>query len=165
VRWDEIGQLDCSVAQTLSVVGDRWTLLVLRDLFLGSHRFDDFRRSLGISPALLAERLDTLHEHGLIERRVYQDRPTRHAYWLTPKGLDLYPVLVGLLRWGDRHAPSPDGAPVALEHRTCGGHGLPVLCCACCGEPVEAREMRAHPRAGLLDRARRGKAPTRSPNP
>jgi DNA-binding HxlR family transcriptional regulator len=102
VRWQEIGELPCPVARTLGVVGDRWTLLILRDCFLGAHRFDEFEASLGLSPHLLSTRLGKLVEHDILERRPYRERPTRHAYRLTEKGRDLYPVIASLLRWGDR---------------------------------------------------------------
>ncbi len=120
MRWQEIGELDCSIAKTLSVIGDRWTLLVLRDCFLGGRRFDHFEASLGLSPHLLSLRLSKLVEHGILQRRPYQERPVRFEYRLTEKGRDLYPVIVSLLRWGDRWMGSEDGPPVELVHRGCG---------------------------------------------
>ena len=143
MRWQEIGELDCSIAKTLSVVGDRWTLLVLRDCFLGGRRFDEFEVSLGLSPHLLSARLSKLVEHGILKRRPYQQRPTRFEYRLTEKGRDLYPVIVSLLRWGDRWMGSEDGPPVELVHRSCGHTTTPTLTCSACGDPVEARQMTA----------------------
>ncbi len=142
MRWDEICDLPCSVARTLSVVGDRWTLLVLRDCFLGARRFEAFERSLGISPHLLSTRLTKLVEESILERRLYSERPRRHEYRLTEKGVDLYPVVVSLTRWGDRWMAHDDGPPIAIEHRTCGHETTPVLTCSECHEPLDPREMR-----------------------
>src|SRR5215213_5631670 len=110
----------CSIAGALELVGERWTLLILRDVFLGVRRFDDFQRDLGIARNVLQSRLERLVEEGVLERRQYQDRPVRHEYRLTEKGMDLWPVVVALMKWGDRHL-YPDGAPVVMEHRGCGG--------------------------------------------
>ncbi len=143
MRWKEIGDLHCSIAQTLSVIGDRWTLLVLRDCFLGARRFDEFEASLGLSPHLLSTRLAKLVEHGILARRPYQDRPARHEYRLSEKGRDLYPVIVSLLRWGDRWMGLEGGPPVELVHRGCGQRTTPTFTCSECGEPIEARQMTA----------------------
>ena len=145
MRWSEIGDMRCSVARALSVVGDRWTLLVLRDAFRGTRRFDDFPASLGLSRPLLAERLDKLVAEGVLERSRYQERPQRFEYRLTDKGLDLYPVIATLLAWGDRWMAGEDGPPLRLHH-----HDHPVhasLRCDTCGEPVSARDVQARPTA------------------
>jgi DNA-binding HxlR family transcriptional regulator len=140
VRWDELADLRCSVARTLSVIGDRWTLLILRDCFLGLRRFDDFQRDLDLSPHLLSTRLAKLVEHGILERRPYQQRPRREEYRLTEKGRDLYPVMASLLRWGDRWMWRERETPsVELVHRGCGRHTTPTLTCSECGEPLDAR--------------------------
>src|SRR5215204_3268371 len=89
----------CSVARALELVGERWTLLVLRDAFLGVRRFDDFQRSLGVARNVLQTRLERLVEEDLLERRLYQERPARYEYRLTEKGLDLWPALVALMKW------------------------------------------------------------------
>ena len=106
----------CSIARTLEVVGERWTMLVLRDALFGLRRFDEFRSSLGIASNVLAARLDRLCGEGLLERRPYQTRPERHEYLLTEKGRDLAPALLMLMRWGDRHYPDPAGPPRIAEH-------------------------------------------------
>ena len=147
MRWQEIGEFNCSVARTLSVVGDRWTLLILRDCFLGARRFDEFEASLGVSPHLLSTRLGKLVENGILARRVYRARPTRHAYHLTARGRDLYPVIATLLRWGDRWMGGEADPPVELVHRDCGRVTTPTLVCSECGEPVRARGMKAKLRA------------------
>ncbi len=143
MRWQDIGDLDCSIARTLSVVGDRWTLLILRDCFLGARRFDEFESSLGLSPHLLSTRLQKLVDHEILERHVYRQRPARSEYRLTARGRDLYPVILSLLRWGDRWMPGESGPPVSLVHRRCGGVTTPTLTCSECGDPLSAREVRA----------------------
>jgi DNA-binding HxlR family transcriptional regulator len=143
MRWAEIDRMSCSVARALSVLGDRWTLLVLRDCFLGARRFEHFEASLGISPHLLSTRLAKLVEHGVLERRPYRERPTRFEYRLTEKGRDLYPVIASLVRWGDRWMAGEAGPPVVLTHRTCGHPTTPTLTCSECGERLEAREVEA----------------------
>ncbi|HEV7679642.1 MAG TPA: helix-turn-helix domain-containing protein [Candidatus Dormibacteraeota bacterium] len=134
--------MHCSVARTLDVVGEWWSLLVLRDAFTGVRRFEDFQRSLGIARNILTDRLQTLVEYGVLERRRYQERPERFEYRLTEKGLDLYPVVVSLMRWGDRWAADETGPPVILTHKACGHEVMPELACPDCGEAVHARAMR-----------------------
>lgn len=140
MRWAEIESVRCSVARTLSVVGDRWTLLVLREAFLGTRRFDEFRSRTGAARHLVAERLNHLVENGVMERRQYSERPPRHEYRLTAKGRDLYPVIVALMTWGDRWMDDGDGPPVTLTH-ACGATATPAFVCAGCGQPVDSREM------------------------
>jgi DNA-binding HxlR family transcriptional regulator len=142
----------CSVARTLEIIGERWTLLVLREAFLGVRRFDELQRNTGVARNILAARLRKLVESRILERRQYQDRPPRFEYRLTERGLDLYPAIVALLQWGDRHAASPAGRPVVLEHKGCGEDSAPRLVCPECGEPVGARDMRAKPGPGALPR-------------
>src|SRR4051794_35034362 len=137
----------CSIAGALGVVGERWTLLVLRDAFLGVRRFDDFQRSLGVARNVLQSRLERLVEEGLLERRLYQERPPRHEYRLTQKGIDLWPAVVALMQWGDRHL-YPDAPPVVMEHRDCGGGVDDRRMCTRCGALLEARDVRARPGPG-----------------
>jgi len=149
MRWNEIGDMTCSVARALSVVGDRWTLLVLRDAFLGIRRFDDFQRDLGTTRHRLADRLQKLVRHGILERVRYQARPVRYEYRLTEKGKDLYPIIVSLTRWGDRWMAGKAGPPVELVHKGCGHTIMPALACPECHEPVAARDMVARPGPAL----------------
>ena len=137
----------CSVARTLDVLGDTWSILVLRDVLLGAHRFDQIQAHLDIARNVLAARLKRLVEHGLLEKRQYQAHPPRFEYHLTAKGIDLHPVIVGLMQWGDRYLADPPGGPVQLEHRGCGqlSHLVPV--CERCGASVTARDVRARARA------------------
>jgi DNA-binding HxlR family transcriptional regulator len=135
--------MSCSVARTLDVVGEWWSLLVLRDAFTGVRRFEDFQRSLGIARNILADRLQTLVDYGVLERRLYHERPERYEYRLTEKGFDLYPVLLSLMRWGDRWATEEmDQPPMVLTHKACGHDVMPVLVCPECREDVHARGMR-----------------------
>ncbi len=122
MRWNELRDETCPVARGLSVVGDRWTMLVLRDCFRGVRRFDDFQRRLGITRHVLADRLRKLVEAGVLERRLYRERPPRHEYRLTEKGLALHPVLVTLVAWAEQWEPK-EGAASRL---VAAGSGLPV---------------------------------------
>lgn len=141
MRWDEIGEIPCSVARALSIVGDRWTMLVLRDAFLRTRRFEDFQRHLGVTRHLLADRLRKLVDAGILAKLPYQERPTRYEYRLTEKGLDLYPIVVSLLRWGDRWMAGDEAPPLALVHKTCGKRMHPALVCPDCGEPLGPRDV------------------------
>jgi len=137
----------CSVARTLDVLGDTWSVLVLRELFLGAYRFDQIQQHLGIARNVLAARLKRLVEHDLVTKREYLAHPPRFEYHLTPKGLDLQPVLIGLMRWGDQYLADAAGGPVVLEHRAC-GHPVDLLTvCEGCGERVGPRQVRARSRA------------------
>jgi DNA-binding HxlR family transcriptional regulator len=122
----------CSVARSLELVGDRWTLLIVRDALQGVHRFDDFRARLGVAHNVLSDRLSRLTEAGVLERHRYQQRPDRYEYHLTQQGRDLWPVVMSLLLWGDRYL-APDGPPKLALHRNCGGRLTPQLTCADCG--------------------------------
>jgi len=125
----------CSVARTLDVVGERWALLVVREAFLGSHRFDEIQRNTGAPRDILSARLKKLVEQGVLERRRYQERPDRYEYHLTPAGEDLYPVITALRQWGDRHVDLPGTRPSAFEH-ACGSAEPALLVCPDCGKPV-----------------------------
>jgi DNA-binding HxlR family transcriptional regulator len=115
VRRTSFADMACSLARTLEVVGEWWTLLILRDLFLGLSRFEDIRANLGVATNVLTARLTTLVEHGLIERRAYQDHPPRYEYVLTDKGRDLFPAITALIRWGDRWEAGDAGPPLLLR--------------------------------------------------
>ena len=144
--YPEFDPAACSVARTVDVLGDTWSLLVLRELFLGAHRFDQMQQHLGIARNVLAARLKRLVENGVLEKRLYQAHPPRFEYHLTGKGLDLQPVLVGLMQWGDRYLADPPGGPVVLEHRACGQPMHVVAVCEVCREPVTPRDTQARAR-------------------
>lgn len=135
------------MARALAVVGDRWTLMILRDAFLQVRRFDDFQARLGIARRVLAERLAGLVADGILEKSAYQQRPTRHEYRLTEKGLALYPVILSLVHWGDAFYAGADGAPMRHQHKACGHDFRSVLACSECGEQVGARDVSVRPRA------------------
>jgi DNA-binding HxlR family transcriptional regulator len=144
---DYKGQEGCSVAATLAVIGDRWTMLVLREAFLRTRRFEDFQRILGIARNVLTDRLRRLVEEGILERRIYQEHPRRYEYRLTEKGLDLWPVLMTLLQWGDRHAV--DQPQRLIVHRDCGGRLGEHLRCDRCGADLGPRDVEVHPGPAL----------------
>lgn len=146
--------LNCSIARPLSFLGERWALLVLRDLFLGRRRFEEFQESLGVASNVLSQRLATLVEEGIVERRRYSEHPERFEYRLTEKGRDLQPVLQALRQWGDRYT-APDGPPVETVHRGCGHVYEMVPTCAACGEAVEPRDLYVRPGPGAGEEQRR----------
>jgi DNA-binding HxlR family transcriptional regulator len=139
----------CTIARTLEIVGERWTLLILRQSFWGVKRFDQLQSSLGIARNILAKRLQTLVAAGILERHRYQDRPARYEYRLTERGRDLYPVVLALRKWGDRHATSHVGPPLTLVHKGCGKPMEGVMVCEHCGEPVTAHDVTTHVSDGL----------------
>lgn len=139
----------CSIASTLEIVGDRWTLLILRDACAGIRRFADFQSSLGLSRTVLSERLARLAEHGLLERRRYKERPERYEYVLTPKGAELWPALKALMTWGDRYVM--DGRPPVIHrHRACGGLVNDRRLCTRCAAHVELADVEREPGPGAL---------------
>ena len=138
----------CSVAGTLEVVGERWSLLIVRDVMLGLRRFDQLQSSLGIARNVLQTRLGRLLEAGVLEKRLYRDHPPRYEYRLTDKGLDLWPTLVALMQWGDAHATPPRGPAVVLTHRGCGGAVDGHRICAACGARLSMRDVDAAPGPG-----------------
>ena len=140
---------NCSVARTLEAVGDRWTMLVIREVFLGTRRFEDFQSRLGVARNVLSERLARLVEDDILERRPYQDAPPRFEYRLTQKGLDLWPAVMALMAWGDRYA-APDGPPRLVVHRDCGGGVDGHLRCDRCGSDLGPRDVEGRPGPGAL---------------
>jgi DNA-binding HxlR family transcriptional regulator len=152
MRRTSFEDMDCSIAQTLEIVGDWWTLLIVRDLMPGLrdlHRFDDLQADLGIARNILTDRLDALIAHGVVEKRQYQDNPVRCAYHLTRKGRALSPVLLAMSEWGDEWARREEGPPVAVRHRGCGTGVHLQPWCPRCGKvhwrDVEVRGTRRPP--------------------
>ncbi|MEP1472905.1 MAG: helix-turn-helix domain-containing protein [Halieaceae bacterium] len=139
------------MARALSVVGERWTLLILRDAFLGTRRFDQFQSNLGITRHRLSERLTKLVEQGVLVKVPYHERPLRHEYRLTRKGLALYPVLMSLARWGDDWMAGEDGVPLEYVHEKCGHKARPVLTCSECGDPLRPEEVKPQLGPALLE--------------
>lgn len=145
MRWDELSEQKCPIARGLSVVGDRWTLLVLRDAFRGVRRFEEFQRNLGVTRHVLADRLRRLETAGVLSRRRYQERPPRWEYRLTERGLELYPVLLTLAGWADRHMPRPEGPPLRYLSRETGEEISPILVDGRTGARITARGVRVAP--------------------
>ena len=147
LRHDYPGQV-CSIAKALEVIGERWSLLIVRDVMNGSRRFDELQEGLGIARNVLSARLQRLVEEDILERRAYQESPPRYEYFLTEKGLDLWPALVALLGWGDRYSPTPSGPPMVIVHKECGGAVSERGICESCGKVLSARDARALPGRG-----------------
>lgn len=141
--WTEVGDTVCPIARALAVVGDRWTVLILRELFLGVKRFEEFQLQTGMSSHLLSTRLKRLEADGIVARRRYQDRPVRHEYRLTEKGLDFYPLLLSLKAWGEKWGGfAPKAKPaLTLVHRRCGHPAQIRLVCPSCDEPFGPRDV------------------------
>lgn len=145
----------CSIARTMDLLGDQWTLLVLREAFHGVRRFDQFQVSLGIARNTLTERLDRLVGAGLLERVHYQVKPARYEYLLLPMGRDFFPVLTAIMRWGDRWLDGGDGAPVTLRHTGCGQPTHAEVRCATCAGELTVESVRMEPGPGLVRGERR----------
>lgn len=152
MRWDDLDREACSLARALAVVGDRWTLLVLREAFLRVRRFDEFAARLGIARRVLAARLALLTAEGVLEKVQYEARPPRYEYRLTEKGLGLYPVILSLVHWGDAHYAGRAGPPMLHRHRACGHDFRSVLTCSECGEAFGARDVEVRPGPGAKRR-------------
>ncbi|MBL8786146.1 MAG: helix-turn-helix transcriptional regulator [Deltaproteobacteria bacterium] len=144
---------DCSVQRALAILGERWTILVLREAFFGKRRFDEILDGVGCARNLLTDRLATLVEHAVLERLPYRDEGQRERfeYRLTERGRELFPILIALMQWGDRWVPAPSGPPIVVEHRDCGARVVAELRCADGHGALTARDTLARGKA-----ARRG---------
>ncbi len=142
--------MNCSIAQCLEVVGEWWSLLIVRDAFLGVTRFDDFQARLGISRNILNQRLSRLVDTGVLERVPYQEHPPRSEYRLTDMGRDLWQVMTAMRQWGDRWA-APDGPPLKVRHTACGRLVTVVPVCSHCGERLEVRDVTVVPGPGAAE--------------
>lgn len=143
---------NCSIAKPLAFLGERWTVMILRDLFLGRRRFDEFQTSLGVATNVLSQRLETLTGEGIVERRLYSEHPERFEYVLTEKGRDLQPLLLALLAWGDKYM-AENGPPLEVVHGDHAFHMVPT--CSECGEPVDSRNVHRRPGPGANEEQRR----------
>jgi DNA-binding HxlR family transcriptional regulator len=140
---------NCSIAKSLEVIGERWTLLIVRDVMNGNRRFGELQRSLGVARNVLSARLQRMVDEEILERRAYQESPPRYEYFLTEKGLDLWPALIALLNWGDRYSAGPEGPPKLIVHKECGGQVSERGICESCGKLLHARDARQVPGPGL----------------
>ncbi|WP_319463404.1 helix-turn-helix domain-containing protein [Micromonospora sp. RTP1Z1] len=145
---------NCTIARAMAILGERWTLVVLREVFNGIRRFDDMRVRTGIPRQVLTNRLATLVEEGVLRREPYREPGSRvrHEYRLTEKGLDLWPVLVAVLGWGDRYLADPDGSPLRVTHRDCGAEVHVELRCAAGHEVTDPRDVVPRPGPGARRR-------------
>jgi DNA-binding HxlR family transcriptional regulator len=139
--------MNCSVARTLDIVGEWWTLLIIRNIMLGQRRFEAIQADLGIARHILSDRLNTLVTHGVVSKVKYHEHPERFEYHLTAKGSDLFPVIAALMAWGDKWS-APDGPPLVMRH-TCEGRGVPQTVCTACGEPMDLAHVRSKAGPGL----------------
>ena len=141
----------CSIARALELVGERWSLLIIRDaLFAGSTRYSDFQRRLGVSTNILRDRLEAFVDAGIMRRRVYSQRSGLSEYLLTEKGRDLVPTLIALTEWGDKWV-APDGPPILYTHAQCGSRIGHQLVCATCGHLTDSAQVQAHPGPGMTN--------------
>jgi DNA-binding HxlR family transcriptional regulator len=147
VRYQELADFPCSITRPLVVLGDRWTLLVLKAAFNGIRRFNAFQATLGISRSRLQDRLDRLVEHEILTKAKCSDA-NYEEYRLTQKGRDIYPILMAVRDWGDRYM-APDGPPVHFNHRDCTGEAHVTLACDTCGTTLDARDVLPVAGAGM----------------
>ncbi len=150
MRWNEIKNEPCSIARTLSVIGDRWTMLILRNAFMGVRRFDDFQQQLDVTRHLLTDRLNLLVENDIFEKKPYQTQPTRYEYRLTPKGKELYPILMTMVQWGDKWMADEDGVPLEYFDKVSGEKLSPVLVDQNSGQPIDLHQVQVKPGKGLI---------------
>lgn len=143
MRWDDLAKEACPVARGLSVIGDRWTMLVLRDCFLGVRRFEQMQERLGITRHVLTDRLRKLEAAGVLRREAYQQRPLRHEYRLTDRGKALYPLMVSLIEWANANVPAPGEPAVTLVSHETGEPIAPVLVDANTGKEINHRSVTA----------------------
>ena len=138
---------NCSVARAMDILGERWTMLIMREAFYGVRRFSDMQRNLGIARNILSTRLQTLLQAGILERRRYQEEPERFEYRLTQAGRDLYPAVIAIMKWGDEYLAEEAGPPVVLRH-SCGELIDPVLVCNHCGGALHPHDVTPEPGPG-----------------
>jgi len=144
----------CTIARAMAVLGEKWTVVVMREVFNGIRRFDDMRVRTGIPRQVLANRLASLVGHGLLRREPYREPGARerHEYRLTRKGLDIYPVLITVKAWGDRYLADPEGSPLSLVHRDCGAEVHAEIHCAAGHHVAEPRDVLPRPGPGARPR-------------
>ncbi|WP_329004462.1 helix-turn-helix transcriptional regulator [Kribbella sp. NBC_00709] len=143
----DFSEMACSIARTLDVMGEPWSPLILRDIFVGMSRFEQLQADLGISRKVLTERLNHLVDRGVLERRPYDKRP-RYEYVLTGKGLELIDVLMVMVAWGDKWLAGEAGPPVLYRHHACGEISHVELSCSHCGKPMHGNDIDVLPGPG-----------------
>ncbi|XID74538.1 winged helix-turn-helix transcriptional regulator [Alkanindiges sp. WGS2144] len=142
MKWHELGEMNCPIARSLSILGDRWTLLIIRNAFMRTRRFDDFQKQLGITRHLLTERLNRLVENNIFQKVLYQEAPKRYEYKLTDKGLALYPVIMAISQWGNQWLnEAQQFQKLEYMHKSCGHVAQPTMSCNHCGEALHAKNV------------------------
>ena len=149
MRWEDSCNQTCSVARATAIFGDRWTLLILRLLFLRVYKFSDIQQTLEITKHRLTDRLNRLIEEGVVFKHLYDEKYKRYDYRLTEKGMDLYAVMIVIGQWGDKWLTDGDGPPVEYVHKDCGQIANPQLTCSCCGEALTPTNLKLHIGSGL----------------
>lgn len=162
MRTSQLVKMTCTIARAVDAIGDPWTIMIMKELFLGQRRFDDIQMYTGMSPHLLSVRMKKLEKRGIVQRRAYQQRPTRYEYRLTEKGIDLWPILVALKDWSARWGRWPEGEPLNIRHKACGHVTALKVVCSHCDEPINARDVRQEMSTAMVkERARMAKQATR----
>ena len=155
MKWDEISTQCCSVAKATSIFGDKWTLMILRQMFMGMRKFSEIQQSLEITKHRLTDRLNRLIEQGIIFKHLYDDKYNRFEYRLTEKGVDLYAVFITIGQWGDKWEADGDGPPVQYVHKECGQVADPVLSCSCCGGKLTPKNIAVQIGPGVTNKLER----------
>jgi len=140
MKKKEVSDMICSIARSVKEIGDTWKILIIRELFLRNRRFEQIQTQTGMSSFSLTTRLAELEHDAIIEKREYQTNPRRYEYFLTEKGIDLWPMMVALNQWGDRWHTETDEHPLRIIHKDCGPPSEPILVCSECAEPMHARK-------------------------
>ena len=162
MRTSQLVKMTCTIARAVEEIGDPWTIMIMKELFLGQRRFADIQTYTGMSPHLLSVRMKKLEKRGIVQRRAYQQRPTRYEYRLTEKGIDLWPVLVALKDWSARWGRWPEGEPLSICHKACGHVTALKVVCSHCDEPMNARDVRQEMSTAMVrERARMAKQAAR----
>jgi DNA-binding HxlR family transcriptional regulator len=162
MRSSQLAKMTCTIARSVDVIGDPWTIMIMKELFLGQRRFDDIQMYTGMSPHLLSVRMKKLEKVGVVQRRAYQQRPSRYEYRLTEKGIGLWPILVAFKDWSARWGRWPKGEPLDIRHKACGHVTALKVVCSHCDEPINARDVRQEMSTAMVkERARMAKQAAR----
>jgi DNA-binding HxlR family transcriptional regulator len=162
MRTSQLVKMTCTIARAVDAIGDPWTIMIMKELFLRQRRFDDIQMYTGMSPHLLSVRMKKLEKRGIVQRRAYQQRPTRYEYRLTEKGIDLWSILVALKDWSARWGRWPEGEPLNIRHKACGHVTALKVVCSHCDEPINARDVKQEMSTAMIrERARMAKQMTR----
>jgi DNA-binding HxlR family transcriptional regulator len=155
MRHEELLDQNCAIGRTGAMLGERWVFAILRAAYFRARTFEEYLAATGVARNVLADRLRRLVDYGILEKRPYEEteRRSRSEYRLTAAGLDLYPVIVAMMQWGNKHAGFVDGPPVLLRHKSCGEISEPRLVCDQCGEEIRARDMEPFPGPGAAGAA------------